>query len=173
MKVFYILLESPNNVLYFDVVIEWNIEAQYIYIFQVSLYTRKHLLLNRYRGAFRTQSNICDGAFTKTRNGLKALAIFLNSFILDAWLGSKYASEMCFSRVIFNRIDKWDSSDMETIQSVVCRVRLFLSTRLYQIHYFQSLSQQIHIKTHQQLYQNMVSKISTVNKKIMGLFLSI
>ena len=44
--------------------------------------------------------------FTKTRNGLKALAIFLNSFILDAWLGSKYASEMCFSRVIFNRIDK-------------------------------------------------------------------
>ena len=108
--------------------------------------------------------------FTKTRNGLKALAIFLNSFILDAWLGSKYASEMCFSRVIFNRTD---SSDMETIQSVVCRVRLFLSTRLYQIHYFQSLSQQIHIKTHQQLYQNMVSKISTVNKKIMGLFLSI
>ena len=111
--------------------------------------------------------------FTKTRNGLKALAIFLNSFILDAWLGSKYASEMCFSRVIFNRIDKWDSSDMETIQSVVCRVRLFLSTRLYQIHYFQSLSQQIQVKTHQQLYQNMVSKISTVNKKIMGLFLSI
>ena len=46
--------------------------------------------------------------FVKTRNGLKALAISLNSFILDAWLGSKYASEMCFSRVIFNRIDKWD-----------------------------------------------------------------
>ena len=111
--------------------------------------------------------------FTKTRNGLKALAIFLNSFILDAWLGSKYASEMCFSRKFLTEQISEISSDMETIQSVVCRVRLFLSTRLYQIHYFQSFSQQIHIKTHQQLYQNMVSKISTVNKKKMGLVLSI
>ena len=145
-----------------------------IFIFFKSLSIRENIYYSTDTEAYSELSQISMmELFTKTRNGLKALAIFLNSFILDAWLGSKYASEMCFSRVIFNRIDKWDSSDMETIQSVVCRVRLFLSTRLYQIHYFQSLSQQIHIKTHQQLYQNMVSKISTVNKKIMGLFLSI
>ena len=145
-----------------------------IFIFFKSLSIRENIYYSTDTEVYSELSQISMmELFTKTRNGLKALAIFLNSFILDAWLGSKYASEMCFSRVIFNRIDKWDSSDMETIQSVVCRVRLFLSTRLYQIHYFQSLSQQIHIKTHQQLYQNMVSKISTVNKKIMGLFLSI
>ena len=142
-----------------------------IFIFFKSLSIRENIYYSTDTEVYSELSQISMmELFTKTRNGLKALAIFLNSFILDAWLGSKYASEMCFSRVIFNRID---SSDMETIQSVVCRVRLFLSTRLYQIHYFQSLSQQIHIKTHQQLYQNMVSKISTVNKKIMGLFLSI
>ena len=145
-----------------------------IFIFFKSLSIRENIYYSTDTEVYSELSQISMmELFTKTRNGLKTLAIFLNSFILDAWLGSKYASEMCFSRVIFNRIDKWDSSDMETIQSVVCRVRLFLSTRLYQIHYFQSLSQQIHIKTHQQLYQNMVSKISTVNKKIMGLFLSI
>ena len=145
-----------------------------IFIFFKSLSIRENIYYSTDTEVYSELSQISMmELFTKTRNGLKALAIFLNSFILDAWLGSKYASEMCFSRVIFNRIDKWDSSDMETIQSVVCRVRLFLSTRLYQIHYFQSLSQQIQVKTHQQLYQNMVSKISTVNKKIMGLFLSI
>ena len=36
--------------------------------------------------------------FTNMRNGLKPLAIFLNSSILDVWLGSKYTSEVCFLR---------------------------------------------------------------------------
>ena len=33
-----------------------------------------------------------------------AYSYFLNSSILDVWLDSKYASEVCFSRVIFNKI---------------------------------------------------------------------
>ena len=42
-------------VVYFDVVIQLNIEAQYI--FPISLYKIKHLLFNRYRVVFRTESN--------------------------------------------------------------------------------------------------------------------
>ena len=34
--------------------------------------------------------------FANIRNGLKPLAIFLNSSILDACLASKYPSEVCF-----------------------------------------------------------------------------
>ena len=40
-------------VLYFDVVIQWNIKGQNI--FPVSLYTKKHLLLNRDRDVFIIQ----------------------------------------------------------------------------------------------------------------------
>ena len=43
--------------------------------------------------------------FVNIRNYLKPFTIFSSSFILDVWLGSKYASEACFSRVIFNKID--------------------------------------------------------------------
>ena len=43
--------------------------------------------------------------YVNIRNSLKLLAIFENSFMLDVWLGSKYASEVCFSRVIFARMN--------------------------------------------------------------------
>ena len=39
------------------------------------------------------------------RNDLKLLVSFLNSSISDAWLGFKYSSEVCLSRVIFYNID--------------------------------------------------------------------
>ena len=42
--------------------------------------------------------------FTNIRNGLKALAIHLNSSIIDVWLIAKYNSELFFSRVSFNKI---------------------------------------------------------------------
>ena len=65
-------------------------------VFPVSLYVIKHLLLKRYRGIFRIHSKIEDGLFSNIRNGLKPLAVFLNSSILDACLASKYPSEVCF-----------------------------------------------------------------------------
>ena len=43
--------------------------------------------------------------FVNIRNYLKLFTIFSSSFILEVWLGSKYASDVCFSRVIFNKID--------------------------------------------------------------------
>ena len=39
------------------------------------------------------------------KNGLKLLATFLNSFILNVWLDPKHASKVCFYRVIFSKID--------------------------------------------------------------------
>ena len=46
------------------------------------------------------------------RNGLNPLTIFLNSFVLDAWLGSKHTSEGCFSRLTFNKKINEISGDM-------------------------------------------------------------
>ena len=89
------------------VLVNLDIEAQYI--FSVSLYAIKHLHLQAYYikhlQAYSGLSQISKrGVFENTRNGLKLLVIFLNSSMLDAWLGSKYASEVCLSHVIFNKI---------------------------------------------------------------------
>ena len=55
-KVFTFCCNHLSVCVIFRLVIQVNIEAQYI--FPASLYTIKHLLLNRYRGVFSTQSNI-------------------------------------------------------------------------------------------------------------------
>ena len=47
------------------------------------------------------------------RNGLNPLTIFLNSSVLDAWLGSKHTSEGCFSRLTFNKKINEISGDMQ------------------------------------------------------------
>ena len=79
-----------------------NIEGEF---FSLSLYTGRHLLLNRYRGASGL-SQISKMEFsTNTGNGLKPLAISLNNSTLDVSVSSKYTFEVCFSRVSFNKID--------------------------------------------------------------------
>ena len=64
---------------------------------------------------------------------LKPLTIFGKSFKLDVCLVYEYASEICSSRVLFRKTDNWDYKRYVRIHSVVCRVRRYLFTRLYQI----------------------------------------
>ena len=53
------------------------------------------LVMNIYRGVFRTQTNTSKMEhFAKIVNGFQPLTIFAKSFILDVRLGSKFTSEL-------------------------------------------------------------------------------
>lgn len=120
-------------VLYFNIVIQLHIEVQHI--FPVFLGTIKHLLCYRYKAHSGVE------LFANIRKGWKTLTIFVNSFLfVDVLLDSKYASKMCFFPIIFNKIDYRDYWQHVTIRNFVCRIRLFLLTRLYEIQCFQSFS---------------------------------
>ena len=56
---------------------------------------------------FRIQASVkyLRWSFCEHKKQVKAVSYFLNSSILDAWLGSKYTFEVRFSRIFFNKID--------------------------------------------------------------------
>ena len=108
--------------LYFDVVTQLNIEIQYV--FPISIYTIKHLLLNIYRVVFRTQWNtrffIRNGFFQLSFNtelyhelNLKCLYLPYLCPYLDLGLFMLYLCDLFFIFIfiiifiMINRMISW------------------------------------------------------------------
>ena len=81
--IYFILLLSEKNVFYCK-------NVQYVYNFYGD-----NRYLNICRGVFRTRQNIYGGAYSQKSQ---------KSFIVDAWLGSKYASGIGFTEEKVYRI---------------------------------------------------------------------
>ena len=111
--------------------------------------------------------------FCEYKRRFIAATYFFKQFHIRC-LPSKYASELCFSRVSFYKIDQSDQWRNVTIHSVVCRVNVFCRLDFIKFNISNYCpSKQIRIRIHQQ--QNMVSNICTNNKNFtkMVLFLSL
>ena len=96
-------LEICKGFLHFTVT-QLNLEAQLLF-FSISVYRIKYSLFLQIPERIQNSIKHLRCIFVNTINDLKSLTRFLNSFVLDIWLGSKYASEVCFSHVFFNKVD--------------------------------------------------------------------
>ena len=83
-----------------------NIEAQFLQFYRLSLYDNAFTSQMTERRIQNSVKYLRYRAFFEYKKRFKAISYFLNSSILDVWLGSKYASEVCFSRVILNKISR-------------------------------------------------------------------
>ena len=105
---------------------------------------------SKYR-KIRTKNNYVFGHFSRSgdfneyKKCFKSLAIFLNSSISGVWLGCKYAFEVVFFRINFNKINYWGQWQHVKQLSVTCPVRRFFIA--FKTIFTHCRSSQMHNKT--------------------------